>query len=314
VFPVLPGSPGFPAPPTRRILFVHAHPDDETLTTGGAIARYASAPETACVVVTCSLGEEGEVIPPELRELAPDRGDQLGGYRVHELAGALAALGNPQHRFLGGLGRWRDSGMEHGEGTRAVAPAVLHPRALAAPEAFDQQLAQLLAVVDELRPQVVVSYADDGGYGHPDHVRAHALTTAAAQARPDTVARLFHAVRSRSELDAGLAAIKGLPGMPFRFPAPDDLPSAPDDVVTTRLDVSADRAAIVAAMRAHATQISVWEGDGEGACGPDQREAGGPVVYAMSNDVAQPLITVEEYALASGVGPAPADDLFAGLD
>ncbi|MCE0766189.1 N-acetyl-1-D-myo-inositol-2-amino-2-deoxy-alpha-D-glucopyranoside deacetylase [Pseudonocardia kujensis] len=296
-----PVFPAFPALPARRVLFVHAHPDDETLTTGGAIARYATDPDTACVVLTCSLGEEGEVIPPELRELAPDRGDQLGGYRVHELAGALAALGSPEHRFLGGLGRWRDSGMEHGEGTRALTPAVLHPRALAAPGAFDEQLAQLLAVVDALQPQVVVSYADDGGYGHPDHVRAHALTMAAAKARPEFVARVFHAVRSRSALDAGLAAIEGLPGMPFRIPEPDELPSAPDDVVTTRLDVSAHRAALVAAMRAHATQIAVWEQDGA-------------VAFAMSNDVAQPLIEVEEYALASGAGPAPADDLFAGLD
>jgi N-acetyl-1-D-myo-inositol-2-amino-2-deoxy-alpha-D-glucopyranoside deacetylase len=194
--------------------------------------------------------------------------------------------------------------MEHGEGTRALAPAVLHPRALAAPEAFDEQLAQLLAVVDELRPQVLVSYADDGGYGHPDHVRAHALTTAAAKARPDTVLRVFHAVRSRSALEAGLAGIADLPGMPFRFPEPDELPSAPDAVVTTRLDVSGHRAALVAAMRAHATQIAVWEG---GAA------ADGPVAFAMSNDVAQPLLAVEEYTLASGAGPAPADDLFAGL-
>ncbi|MFR9801749.1 N-acetyl-1-D-myo-inositol-2-amino-2-deoxy-alpha-D-glucopyranoside deacetylase [Pseudonocardia sp. RS010] len=297
--------------PARRILFVHAHPDDETLTTGGAIARYAAAPGTVCAVVTCSLGEEGEVIPPELRELAPDRGDQLGGYRVHELAAALGALGGPEHRYLGGLGRWRDSGMEHGEGTRALTPAVLHPRALAAPGAFDEQLGQLLGVVDELRPQVVVSYADDGGYGHPDHVRAHELTTAAAAARPDVVARVFHAVRSRSALDAGLAGIRDLPGMPFRVPGPDELPSAPDAVVTTRLDVPEHRAARVAAMRAHATQIAVWEhADGaRGAAG-----AAGTVAFAMSNGVAQPLIDVEEYAMASGAGPTPTDDLFAGLD
>ncbi|GAA1842439.1 N-acetyl-1-D-myo-inositol-2-amino-2-deoxy-alpha-D -glucopyranoside deacetylase [Pseudonocardia ailaonensis] len=278
------------------MLFVHAHPDDETLTTGGAIARYAADPDTRCVVVTCTLGEEGEVIPPALRELAPDRADQLGGYRIGELAGALEALGSPEHHFLGGAARWRDSGMGHGEGTRAVALESLHPRALTA-SGPEEQVAQLLAIVDEVRPQVLVSYADDGGYGHPDHVRAHELATAVAAARPEIVARVFHAVRSRAALDAGIA---GMPAdQPFTRPGPDELPSAPDDVVTTRVDVAAHRAARVAAMRAHATQIAVWE-------------RGDEIVYAMSNDVAQPFSDVEEFALATGEGPAP-DDLLGGL-
>ena len=279
------------------MLFVHAHPDDETLDTGGAIARYAADPDTLCGLVTLSLGEEGEVIPPALRELGPDRGDQLGGYRVHELAGALAALGGPVHRYLGGAGRWRDSGMAHGEGTRALALPTVHPRALTAPGTFDLQVAQLLEIVDELRPQVLVSYADDGGYGHPDHVRAHELTTAVADARP-SVRRVFHAVTSHSALDKGLSSIRGLPGMPFRFPEPDELPSVDDAVVTTRLDVSAHRAAVVAAMRAHATQVTVWDGP--------------QTVWALSNDVAQPLLDVEEYVLATP-GPAPEADLFEGL-
>jgi N-acetyl-1-D-myo-inositol-2-amino-2-deoxy-alpha-D-glucopyranoside deacetylase len=288
----------------RRLLLVHAHPDDETLTTGGAIARYTADPDTSVTVVTCTLGEEGEVIPPELRELAPDRADQLGGYRIHELAGALAALGGPDHRYLGGAAHWRDSGMVlagHG-GVWAATPAELHPRALAAPEAFDEQLARLLEIVDEVHPQVVVSYAHDGGYGHPDHVRAHLLVAAAVQARPDVVARLFHAVVGRTTLDKGLAEIVGLPGLPFRAPGDDELPGVPDADVTTRLDVTAHRAARIEAMQAHATQISVWD------------SGRGPVALAMSNEVAQPLLDVEEYVLARGAGPAPADDLFSGLD
>ncbi|WP_345427619.1 N-acetyl-1-D-myo-inositol-2-amino-2-deoxy-alpha-D-glucopyranoside deacetylase [Pseudonocardia xishanensis] len=268
------------------MLFVHAHPDDETLSTGGAIARYAADPSVRCVVVTCTLGEEGEVIPPALRELAPDRADQLGGYRIGELAGALAALGGPEHRFLGGVARWRDSGMGHGEGTRAVALPEVHPRALTAPGGFDLQVDQLRAIVDEVRPDVLVSYADDGGYGHPDHVRAHALTHAVADGR-----RVFHAVRSRSVLEAGIA---GLTDVPFRMPEPDELPSVPDAVVTTRLDVSAYRSQLVAAMRAHATQVAVAD-----------------TAYAMSNDVAQPYLPVEEYVLATP-GEAPADDLLGG--
>ncbi|MCW0216150.1 MAG: N-acetyl-1-D-myo-inositol-2-amino-2-deoxy-alpha-D-glucopyranoside deacetylase [Pseudonocardia sp.] len=294
----------FPRTAGRRLLLVHAHPDDETLTTGGAIARYTAEPDTSVTVVTCTLGEEGEVIPPDLRELAPDRADQLGGYRVHELAGALAALGGPDHRYLGGAAYWRDSGMVlagHG-GVWAATPPELHPRAFAAPAAYDEQLARLLEILDEVRPQVVVSYAHDGGYGHPDHVRAHLLVTAAVEARRDVVARLFHAVVGRATLDKGLAGIVGLPGMPFVPPEDDELPGVADAEITTRLDVSAHREARIAAMRAHETQISVWESDS------------GPVALAMSNEVAQPFLDVEEYVLAYGAGPAPEDDLFAGLE
>ena len=91
-----------PEPAARRLLLVHAHPDDETLATGGTIAHYAARPDTAVTLVTCTLGEQGEIIPPELAELAADRADQLGGYRIGELAGACAALGLTDHRFLGG--------------------------------------------------------------------------------------------------------------------------------------------------------------------------------------------------------------------
>ncbi|MDN5915733.1 MAG: N-acetyl-1-D-myo-inositol-2-amino-2-deoxy-alpha-D-glucopyranoside deacetylase [Pseudonocardia sp.] len=291
-------------PADRRLLFVHAHPDDETLTTGGTIARYAADPGTDVTVVTATLGEEGEVIPPELAGLAPGGADQLGGYRIGELAVALEALGSPRHRFLGGTGRWRDSGMVlAGHGTRAALPPQLHPRAFAAPEPFGAQLAQLLEIVDELRPQVLVSYADDGGYGHPDHVRAHEIAAAAAAARPDVVAKLYYAVRSRSELDAGIAGLVGRTGLPFTEPGPDALPSVTDAEVSTRIDVSAQRAARIAAMRAHATQISVWADPADP----------GFVAYAMSNEVAQPLIGVEEFVLA-GADPGRAEaDLFEGI-
>src|SRR5690606_1118501 len=109
-----------------RLLFVHAHPDDETLATGGTIAHYAARPDVEVTLVTCTLGEEGEVIPAELALLAADHADQLGGYRIGELARACAALGVTDHRFLGGPGRWRDSGMAlAGHGTRAATPEVL---------------------------------------------------------------------------------------------------------------------------------------------------------------------------------------------
>ncbi len=273
---------------------MHAHPDDETLSTGGTIARYAAEPDTAVTLVTCTLGEQGEVIPAELAELAPERGDQLGGYRAGELAAACAALGVRDHRYLGGIGRWRDSGMAlAGHGVRAATPERLHPRALARPEAFDEQVDQLVAVLEEVRPQVVVTYGPDGGYGHPDHVRAHEITAAAVRRVP---ARMFCTAVGRSTLDGGLAKLAGRDGLPFRMPAPDELPSVPDEAIHVRVDVSAQYAARVAAMRAHATQVEVWS-DGE------------VTAFAVSNLVAQPLLDVEEF-VPVGEAAVSADDLF----
>ncbi len=269
---------------SRRLLLVHAHPDDETLTTGGTIAHYAAQPDTSVTVVTCSLGEEGEVIPPSLALLVPEESDQLGGYRIGELAAALAVLGPVEHRYLGGVGRWRDSGMAHDGAVRATAPDVLHARAFARPEAFDAEVAALVEILREIRPQVVITYDTDGGYGHPDHLRAHAITVAALEQVP---ARLFFTVIGRETLDAGLAGLADLPGLPFRLPEPEELPSVPDKLVTTRLDVSAQRERRLAAMRAHATQIVLWE---DGDC----------VALAMSNLVAQPMLDVEEYIAADG--------------
>ena len=153
---------------TPRLLFVHAHPDDECLTTGGTIARYA-ADGADVRVVTCTLGEEGEVIGDRYRFLAVDAADQLGGYRISELTKALSALGVAEPIFLGGPGRWRDSGME---GT----PSRRHRRFIDAGEAAVTELGLL---IDQMRPHVVVTYDPEGGYGHPDHRHVHTVTAAA---------------------------------------------------------------------------------------------------------------------------------------
>jgi N-acetyl-1-D-myo-inositol-2-amino-2-deoxy-alpha-D-glucopyranoside deacetylase len=281
---------------------VHAHPDDETLTTGGTMSHYAAAPDTSVTLVTCTLGEEGEVIPPELALLAPGAADQLGGYRIGELAAACAALGVADHRFLGGTGRWRDSGMVlAGHGVRAATPTRLHPRALAAPEAFADQVDALTAILEELAPQVVVTYAADGGYGHPDHVRAHEITVAAVRRVPEVV-RLYATVIGRDRLEAGLASLQGADGLPFRMPEPDELPTVPDADVDVCVDVSGRREARLGALRAHATQVALWSAPGQ------------TTAFAMSNGVAQPLLDVEEFVLLAGE-PAGSDavDLFAGV-
>ncbi|MEO8106186.1 MAG: PIG-L family deacetylase, partial [Actinomycetes bacterium] len=94
----------------QRLLAVHAHPDDETIGTGVTMAKYV-AEGAHVTLVTCTLGEEGEVLIPELGHLAAHKQDELGAHRRVELAEALAMLGVSDHEYLGGAGRFRDSGM-----------------------------------------------------------------------------------------------------------------------------------------------------------------------------------------------------------
>src|SRR6516162_6664084 len=158
---------------TPRLLFVHAHPDDESLSNGATIAHY-SARGAQVRVVTCTLGEEGEVIGDRWAELAADRADQLGGYRVAELTEALRALGVSAPIYLGGAGRWRDSGMAGTTARRRQRRFI---------EADEREaVGALVAIIREQRPHVVVTYDPKGGYGHPDHVRTHTVTAAAVAA------------------------------------------------------------------------------------------------------------------------------------
>src|SRR5215213_10663218 len=223
--------------PSRRMLLVHAHPDDETINNGATMARYV-AEGASVTLLTCTLGEEGEVLVPELELLAAEHADQLGGYRISELSAAMAALGVTDWRFLGGPGRYRDSGMM---GT----PANDKPRAFWRAD-LDEAVAHAVAVVREVRPQVVVTYDEIGGYGHPDHIQAHrvamgAVTAAADPAyRPDlgeawTVAKVYWCCVPRSVLQQGIDAMAAAGDATFfeGVTSADDLPFAvPDEVVT----------------------------------------------------------------------------------
>lgn len=293
-------------PASRRLLLVHSHPDDESIMTGGTIARYAADPDTHVTLVTCTLGEEGEIMRPELAGLAADRADQLGGYRVAELAAACAALGRVDQRYLGGLGRWRDSGMVAGHGVLASAPPAdrLHPRAFAAEAARDEQVAALAAILDEVRPQVVVCYDPDGGYGHPDHVRAHEIAMAAA-AEAESVRKVYWTVSPDFDVAAGLAELRRVrERLPWRVARDDELACVPDATVTARIDVSAHLPAKLAALRAHATQLTVWQD-------------GGLAAFALTNEIAQPVPAGECYALVgaarSVLGQETETDLFEGI-
>jgi N-acetyl-1-D-myo-inositol-2-amino-2-deoxy-alpha-D-glucopyranoside deacetylase len=281
------------APETPRLVFVHAHPDDESLTTGGTIARYA-AQGADVSVVTCTLGEEGEVIGERYQLLAVEHADQLGGYRIHELTQALRALGLMEPIFLGGPGRWRDSGMD---GT----PARHHTRFIDAGELAVNQMACL---IDQLRPHVVVTYDPEGGYGHPDHVHAHRVTTAAIEASAWKVPKVYWTVMSTSAIRAGLDSLTGVPDGWDR-PNPDAIPfSYSDDEIDAVIDVAGHVSAKTEALMAHATQVIV---------APDRRSC------ALSNNLALPILAQEHYILATGK-PGPSDargwetDLLAGLN
>jgi N-acetyl-1-D-myo-inositol-2-amino-2-deoxy-alpha-D-glucopyranoside deacetylase len=237
--------------PGRRLLFVHAHPDDESIGTGATMAKYA-AEGAQVTLVTCTLGELGEVIPPSLAHLAADQEDRLGEYRIGELAAACDQLGVTDHRFLGGPGRWRDSGMMGTEGNT-------DPRSFWQAD-VDEAAAALLDVIREVRPQVLVTYDANGFYGHPDHIQAHRVAWRAFElAQTDAAART-----------EGLA----------RFYAT----AAPDSAqVTTEIDATAYFERKLAAMRAHATQITV-----------------SAPFFALSNQVRQRALGVEYYTLLAG--------------
>ncbi|MCZ2404517.1 PIG-L family deacetylase [Paenarthrobacter sp. Z7-10] len=274
-----------------RLLFIHAHPDDETITTGASMAHYAAL-GAQVAVLTCTRGELGEVIPPQLRHLQvgqpgnDDDGAALAAVRESELAVALEELGVRRHYWLGsgqakaGSGAdvlYRDSGMSWGPNGRAQpAETMLEGSLCRAPLA--EEAAHAAALIRTLRPDVVVTYAADGGYGHPDHVRTHELTMQALKL-------------------AAAAPADGLPAweVPVVYTIVSDRPESPSDPDAKRTVVQGETTAKSAAMRAHRTQISV---DADASH------------YALSDGVWKDLSGWESFHLikASGMGdPDPAD-------
>jgi N-acetyl-1-D-myo-inositol-2-amino-2-deoxy-alpha-D-glucopyranoside deacetylase len=263
-----------------RLLFVHAHPDDETLATGVSIAHYVSRGHDV-EVLTATLGEEGEVIPPELAHLSADRDDALGEFRKGELAAAMARLG-ARHTVLGDDGRagprWRDSGM-------VGMPSADHPRAFAGADVAEAA-AVLAAYLRDRRPDVVVTYDAQGGYGHPDHIQTRRVVQTAMAGLPadERPGRFFEIVTPRSWVVADrhwlaehVPAASGL-----HIPAQDDAyaVSVVDDATASHVvidPVAGERMA--SALAAHRTQVSVFEG-----------------YYSLSNDIAARLSGREAFA------------------
>jgi N-acetyl-1-D-myo-inositol-2-amino-2-deoxy-alpha-D-glucopyranoside deacetylase len=291
-------------PGDRRLLLVHAHPDDETIATGATMAKYA-AEGAHVTLVTCTLGEAGEILVPELADLAADRDDRLGEHRIAERTAAMAALGVGDHRWLGGPGRWRDSGMM-GEPSND-APGCFWRADV------DDAVGELVRVIREARAQVVVSYDDNGGYGHPDHIQAHRVAIAAFDAAGDptqyadageawTPSKFYETVLPASVLRATFEVLVAMgDDAPFVVAAPDELSfGVPDETVTARIDAQDYLPAKTAALRAYPTQIVV---DGE--------------FFALSNHIGQHIVGVESYRLVRGRSGVPGgieDDLFAGIE
>ncbi|MCU1544851.1 MAG: mycothiol biosynthesis protein [Microbacteriaceae bacterium] len=170
----------------ERVLFVHAHPDDESITTGGTIATLVDS-GVHVTVLTCTRGELGEVIPADLQHLLQSP-EALGAYRQTELAAAMAALGVTDQRYLGdddarwvdlSPRRYLDSGMRWGD-SGAEAVASLGAESLSA-AGLSNVAADVAAVIAHVKPTAVVSYDARGGYGHPDHVRAREASRRAAE-------------------------------------------------------------------------------------------------------------------------------------
>jgi N-acetyl-1-D-myo-inositol-2-amino-2-deoxy-alpha-D-glucopyranoside deacetylase len=281
----------------RRILFVHAHPDDETVSGGATMAKYAGN-GAHVTLVTCTLGEEGEIHVPALAGLAADGADQLGGYRLVELERACAALGVTDHRFLGGAGRYRDSGMM---GT----PSNEHPRAFWGAD-VDEAAGHLVEIMREVRPQVVVTYDTNGAYGHPDHIQSHRVAMRASElatAEGFGPAKVYWTAIPRSVMVQGLEAFANSANNPFAgITSVDEIPMAvPDERIAACIDARDFAKAKMAAVAAHATQIPTdnW-------------------LYTIAAGPGVDYLGTEYYELVVGErGPAGPDgvetDLFAGL-
>ena len=245
-------------PSDRCVIFVHAHPDDEALGTGGTIARYAADGTHVCVV-TCTNGELGEIADvPDVGPVSDVR-LRLGEVRAAELVEACRRLGPVDLRLLG----FHDSGM-------AGTPANDDPKVFINQD-LDDAVRKIVAIIREIRPQVLVTYNEIGLYGHPDHIRAHEAAMRAVDAaadaaygsgRPHRVAKVYFTAVPKSLLKAGRELWGELgAGDPDDFFAEEEIDriATDDDVITTAIDVAAYVDRKFHALEAHRTQLGTTE-------------------------------------------------------
>ena len=275
---------------TRRMLVVHAHPDDEAIGTGATIG-HEIARGTEVTLITCTRGELGEVVRDDLQHRTWQQDDTLGELREQEMAAASVALGLTDHRWLGGAARWRDSDMEGRPGNG-------DPRSFWQAD-LGEAAAVLADVLREIRPQVVITYDDFGLYGHPDHIKAHLVTHAALDlvAAEGITPKLYWTALPRSVIDIGIAMGALNPEDDYSF-------ACPDELITTIIDARDAFDAKVEALRAHWSQIDLENGEFAG----------------LVTGIADKAFGIEFFRLVRGdVGPpdpttGKEGDLFAGVD
>ncbi len=311
---------------TLRLMMVHAHPDDEAVSTGGTLALYA-ARGARTILVTCTRGEEGEIVDDALKiEIeagapgSPEAQERLALVRDQEMAAAVKALNISQFYSLG----YRDSGMA---GTSANANALAFTNVPPA-----EATAKLIELVRRERPHVLVSYNEVGGYGHPDHIMAARIARLAFEGAANTDVypqqsdatppwqplKYYETANSRDHMlkMAQLAQAKGLEmtwgsqvakqmtailrGEPIDPENPQRPPwGSPEDAITTFIDIRSALPQKLAALRAHKTQAV-----------SSTRFIGG-----MPEDFVQVAYGTEYFTLTRSRIPAqrPENDLFAGV-
>ncbi len=279
-----------------RALLVHAHPDDETINNGATMALYA-AMGAQVTLITCTRGEEGEILTSELTHLASSATDALGEHRETELANAMKALGITDFRFLAqGEGKYRDSGMM---GTEVNNRADVFWQA-----DLEEAADYLVKIIEEIKPHILITYDEIGGYGHPDHIQAHRVAMRASEKSIWQIQKIYWNTMPKSVLAESMAKMKELGSDFFGAENVDDLPFAKDDsFVTTLIDGNSYVEAKMAAMKAHHTQISL----------------DGPF-FALSDNLGLQVWGNEYYTLVKGgkCGPFDANgresDLFSGVN
>jgi N-acetyl-1-D-myo-inositol-2-amino-2-deoxy-alpha-D-glucopyranoside deacetylase len=267
-----------------RILLVHAHPDDETINNGATMAKYAAG-GAGVTLITCTRGEEGEVLVPGLVHLASSDQDQLGTHREGELALAMKELGITDFRFLGApLVKFRDSGMMGTEPNNN--PDVFWQADI---ETASQYLVE---VIEEVKPHILITYDEFGGYGHPDHIQAHRIAMRASEIANWQIQKIYWNTMPKSVLAQGIVKMKEIGSDFFGAETVDDLPFAKDDsLVTTLVDGSKFVDSKLAAMKAHETQITL----------------DGPF-FALSNNLGLQIWGDEYYTLVKGEKSEPFDE------
>jgi N-acetyl-1-D-myo-inositol-2-amino-2-deoxy-alpha-D-glucopyranoside deacetylase len=301
-------------PADQRLLLVHAHPDDESIGQGATMAKYV-AEGRGVTLVTCTAGEMGEILVPELAHLAADQEDRLGEHRKGEIEDAMKALGVTDHRWLGGFQHYRDSGMKWHEDGYAIAADDVHENAFWHAD-LTQAADLLVEIIREVRPQVLVTYDQFGGYGHPDHIQAHRVAMYAAQlaavpsyrldlGEPWDIAKIYWGAMSESRMRAGLRALRdsgdttSFEGMDPDGPLPHFV--TPDENLAAAVDAQDFVEKKMAALRAYPTQITT----------------DGPF-FALSNNVGSTAWGIEFYRIVKGqLGKLDENgletDLFSGI-